>query len=77
MDRTPTTTAAHPELTRYRNGAIVFLLSLIIGALGIFGVVSANQSASTSERSDIRTCQLSAVVGGASLKQAETVCGHS
>jgi hypothetical protein len=64
------------ELTRYRNGAITFMLTLILGALSIFGITEANKSTQTDRESDRRNCQMAAVVGGASLEQAEQLCGR-
>lgn len=62
------------ELTRYRNIAVIFLLALIVGMLGTFGIaehVGENQRITDQER---RTCQMSAVAQGASLDRAQLMC---
>jgi len=62
------------ELIRYRNGAVAFLIVLILGTLGVFAVVETDEAARTDQDSERRTCQMSAVVQGASLDRAQLMC---
>lgn len=62
------------ELTRYRNGAVGFLLALIIGTLALVPIMSAAQDSQRVTDQERRTCQMSAVAQGASLDRAQLMC---
>lgn len=69
------TTTTPPENSTYRQLAVWGLLAVIIAALAVFTLVTRDTEHREKVQQETRLCQLDAVRGGATLGEAELLCG--